>query len=317
QHVGVLAIPAVLRTLHGWTRGLRWPLLATAFYAACFAVVGIWPDDGSRTLADGAPDSIAYVLMSSVTWTVLGALLLTLLRGGLPFVLRRRMPRGRRRRLFLAAWVVSEIAGSFVVSPFPAARRVMVVAIALTVAAGWYCSRRTRCQSSGGGGGGWGLAAAVSLTLGFGIQSLDYIEADAWVEAAAEVADYAAKRDPAAEIYFVGGWGFEFYAPRAGLLPLLEQRVQLQPGDLVAVGSIDGIESAWFEPDPRLPQIDEMWFGSDAVPFSTQFSYYSGQRPIDGQVGPRYRVRILRASEALHTSELRTIPNEWKSRGPQ
>ncbi|MCK5944789.1 MAG: hypothetical protein KAI24_22565, partial [Planctomycetes bacterium] len=160
------------------------------------------------------------------------------------------------------------------------------------------------------------IACAAALFGAF-VQAIDYVEGHAWIAAAHGTVDYARERHPEAKVYFTGGWGFEFYAPRAGLEPLLEGRVQLEQGDLVAVGSIDGVEHEWFEPDPRLEQIDVLSFGVDALPWSTQFCYYSGQRPLDGQVGARFVVRILRARERLHTRDLETLPDAWKSRGEQ
>jgi len=168
-----------------------------------------------------------------------------------------------------------------------------------------------------------GTAAAVraiacgAALLGCFVQAVDYVEGYAWIDAAEGTAAYARERHPGAKIYFTGGWGFEYYAPRAGLQPLLEDRVLLEAGDLVAAGSIDGVETEWFEPDERLELIDELPFGVDGLPWSTQFCYYSGQRPLDGQVGARFVVRILRATERLHTRDLKTIRDLWESRGEQ
>lgn len=316
QQVGVLAMPGALLALVG-LGARRGVVIAVAMvYVVGLAIVGLLPDDGTRTLADGAPDSIAYVTMSAVTWLVVGATLGLYLRSGLRGLPGWRQPgwrlsAGRAMRLFLVLWCLCEIVSSFVVSPFPAARRVLMVVVAFTVAGGWLAVRRA------------GTAAAVR-TIAFGaallgafVQAVDYVEGHAWIDAAESTAAYARERHPGARVYFTGGWGFEFYAPRAGLAPLLEDRVQLEAGDLVALGSIDGIETEWFEPDPRLELIEELPFGVDALPFSTQFCYYSGQRPLDGQVGPRFVVRILRATERLHTRDLATIPDHWESRGEQ
>lgn len=317
QHVGVLAIPGALLALHGLTGRLRWPLVAALGYALGLAVVGLYPDGARHTLVDLAPDSVAYVLMSALTWAIFGTVYASFLRGGSRAFRLGRMHGSQAMRVFLVGWAIAEVLSSFVVSPFPAARRVIMVVVAFTVAGAWLSARRPRRRGHGRGRSVWPLAVTAATLLGFGIQALDYVEANAWVRAADEVARYSKRRDPDAAVYFCGGWGFEFYAPRAGVPPLLEGRVQLQPGDLVAIGSIDGIDEAWFEPDARLEQVDELLFGEDAIPYSTQFCYYSGQRPIDGQVGARYRVRILRAKAALHTRDLHTIPDPYRSRGPQ
>jgi len=311
QQVGVLAMPGALLALVGWgvRRGVR--IAVASVYVLGLLVVGLIPDDGLRTLADGAPDSIAYVTMSALTWAVIGVSLWRLLVSGLRGVRGLRVSGSRAMRLFLVAWCVCEIISSFVVSPFPAARRVLMVVVAFTVAGGWLAVRRA------------GTAAAVraiacgAALLGCFVQAVDYVEGYAWIDAAEGTAAYARERHPGAKIYFTGGWGFEYYAPRAGLQPLLEDRVLLEAGDLVAAGSIDGVETEWFEPDERLELIDELPFGVDGLPWSTQFCYYSGQRPLDGQVGARFVVRILRATERLHTRDLKTIRDLWESRGEQ
>ena len=309
QHVGLLAIPAVLLAMVGFG-ARRWHFVTViACYAAGILAVGFCPDRTGATLLDGAVDSIAYVFMSSITWIVLVAMLVGLARSGIAGLRSWRVCGSRRMRLFLVCWCLCEICSSFVVSPFPAARRVLMVVVAFTVTAGWLAIRKAGC-----------LPAVRSITLGaamlgLSIQGLDLLEGRAWTDAAHGTMAHAQQHYPGAKLYFTGGWGFEFYAPRAGMLPFLEGRSQLQAGDLIAVGSIDRSELPWFGSDARLPMIEELDFGQDGVPWSTQFAYYSGQRPIDSQVGARFVVRLLQATTALHASELACIPDRWAAPG--
>jgi len=217
------------------------------------------------------------------------------------------MSRPRALRVLLAGWIVAEIVSSFVLSPFPAARRVMVVALAFTVTAGWLCVRRP------GGLARLRAVAVASVLFGVGIQAIDYVEGHSWVRAAQGTVAYMREHAPDAKVYFTGGWGFEYYAPANGIEPFVCEQTELKAGDYVAAGSIDGKEGSWFwqypadEPDAlddRLELVATLGFGEDALPLSTQIGYYSGRRPLEQQVGPRYVVRMLRAKVDLHAGDL-------------
>lgn len=297
QNVGMLGVPAALLALVGLRAGRGRIAGAIAVYVVGHALIALCPEP-DRGLGDGALDAVGAVAIATVTWAALAALFWRLARSALAGD-ARRWPRGARAlRLFLVAWFVGEIVMSFGLSPFPAARRVVMVVVAATVAAGWLAVRRR-----GSGSAVRAIAAAAAL-LGCGYQAIDQVEGHAWVDAARGAVAWARARDPAAKVCFVGGWGFEFYAPRAGMAPFLRGETALAAGDFVACGSIDGQEVPWFADDPRLEQVAVLPFGTDGMPLSTQFAYYSGERPLARQQGPRYVVRVLRATQALHAREL-------------
>jgi hypothetical protein len=309
QHVGLLALPAVLLAMIGMS-ARRWQFVAViACYVGAILVVGFCPDTNGASLLQGAPDSIAYLVTTVLTWGVLGTMLIKLCCSGLSRLRNWRVHGSCRMRLFLSAWCLCEIISSLVVSPFPAARRVLMVVVAFTVTAAWFAMRR-----AGSGVALRGVAIGAAL-LGFAWQGVDMLEGRAWTSAATGTVAYVRKHHENATLYFTGGWGFEFYAPRAGMLPFLAETTRLRQGDIVAVGSIDNREEPWFEADDRLPMIAELPFGEDGLPWSTQFCYYSGQRPIDSQVGARFTVRLLRARQDLDVGDLELIPDGWESRG--
>lgn len=297
EHVGMLGAPAALLALVGL--GARRGLMAAAItvYVVGHGMIALCAEP-DRGIAVGASDAIGAAAIAAVTWAALGWLYWRLARTAVPTA-GLRWPRGTRAlRLFLVAWFVGEIVMSLGLSPFPAARRVVMVVVAATVAAGWLAVRR-----AGTGRAVCAIAAGAAL-LGFGYQAIEYIEGRAWVDAARGAFAWARARDPAAKVYFSGGWGFEFYAPRAGMAPFLRDETPLAAGDFVACGSIDGQEVPWFADDARLEQVAVLPFGTDGVPLSTQFAYYSGERPLAGQRGPRYLVRVLRATQALRADDL-------------
>ncbi|MGB3967122.1 MAG: glycosyltransferase family 39 protein, partial [Planctomycetota bacterium] len=142
MHVGVLGLPAALLVLVGLRAPAltRWLLLLV--HVLGYTLVALVPDSDERSLQDAAPDSLAYLAMALATWGTLGYALAGMLRTA---VLRWRdgtLSRSVAARAFLVAWVAAELATSFVVSPFPAARRSLLVVVALTVAAGWLAVRR-------------------------------------------------------------------------------------------------------------------------------------------------------------------------------
>ena len=313
--VGVLGLTPLLLALIG-LRAPRWVApVVVAVHVAGYVLVAAFPDTEGRSLSDGALDSMALLAMGATTWLGIGLLYAKLLWTGLGGVRRLRVHGSRAVRIFLAGWFVTEIISSFAVSPFPAARRVMMVLVSFTVAAGWLAVRRAGAMAA------VRAVAVGAVAMGLAYQTVDYLEGRSWVQAADAVVDYHQEHADHGLLYYTGGWGFEYYAPAAGMQPFVEATTELQAGDLIACGSIDGVEEPWFwdnDPatlDQRLELVTTMDFGTDPVPLSTQFGYYSGQRPIDGQLGPRFVVRVLLAKERLHANELGKWHDPWFSRG--
>ncbi len=304
-HVGLLGMPAVLLALHG-LRAAKWAQwLALLVYAGGYVVIATVPDIDGRTILDGAWDSLAYLAMAILTWGVLAWLMLTLALAAGRSLWRRHWSPSVLMRAFLVAWFFAEIAASLVVSPFPAARRSLLIVLAATCAAAWLAVRRAGATPVL-----QGVAVLTSL-LGVGYQAIDCLEGRACVVATERAAAFARERDPAAKVFFTGGWGFEFYGPRVGMQPLLRGRSSVAKGDWIAIGSIDGAEEPWFEWSGKMNLITEIAVG-DAVPLSLLFGYYSGRRPLDGQRGPRFVVWLFRAVESFHAADLVAKVNPWR-----
>lgn len=298
---GGLGLPLTLVGLYA-LRAPRWlGVVATSIFVGGFLLVGLVPDTAERSFTSSL-DTVAYLAMAACTWGVTAILFW---RIGWPVLRRVTLPQPRSTgavRLLLLGWFLAEIATSLLISPFPAARRVLGMLIAASFAAGWLAAQRRPTTLPV-----WRYGA-VSVLFGVAFQGIDLLEGRAFVQAAAEAYHYTQATDPAAKAYFTGGWGFEFCAPRAGLAPLLEGHTTLQRGDFVVCGSIDGIETPWFLDDPRLPAVHEIGI-DDGVPWSLLFQYYSGRRPLDGQVGPRFVARILRATTTIEKGSLKLRQN--------
>jgi len=305
-HVGVLGLPASLlglRALGVRQTGWWW---AVGIYCTGHALLAWFPDRDARTLADGAIDSIAYVVMATLTWSVLAGVMGRLGWSAFAALRRGRFGHGTAIRTLLFGWLGSELVSSLVLSPFPAARRALMVVVVFTVAAGWLAVRRLRPPRA------VRLVAIGTVLMGLFYQAVDCLEGRACVVAVERTVAYAQQHAPAANVWFCGGWGFEFYAVRAGMRPLLEGNSEVEKGDLIAIGSIDGGEEPWFEQTDLMAEVTEIGVG-DPVPFSLLFQYYCGRRPMDGQPGHRFVVWILRATESFHTRDLQPRPKPpWR-----
>lgn len=310
-HVGVLGMPTAL--LAAWAMRLpswiQWS--AQLIYLAGYVVIALVPNRDALAVRDLAPDSIANGGMAVLTWSLLG-LLFWRITWSLPKRLRAR-PIGRvvRMRCLLLGWFLMEIGASLLVSPFPAARRTLLIVFAFSLAAAWLAVRRR------GGGRAVRWFAVGSAVLGVCYQGVDCLDSAAVASAAKRAAEYVRGLLPDARMHFTGGWGFEYYAPRQGMTPMCRGRTQVQRGDFIVVGSTDGAEQPWFDwhAPVWLQRVDqnphEISIG-DAVPFSLLLNYYSGRRPLEGQSGARFVVWVYRVLESFHASELTPVVNPWR-----
>src|SRR5262249_30264078 len=154
---------------------------------------------------------------------VLGMLwLLGTLVAAFRLLLRRPMTRRTHRiDAFLTGWFLLELAAYFPLTPFPAVRRVMGLLVVGTLLAGRLASRT--CSRRPGRTMVWCLCAG-NVVVGLLVYAVDAFDAFALKNAAERSASLVRDRDPQARIWFVGHWGFQFYAERAGLISIVPDR---------------------------------------------------------------------------------------------
>jgi hypothetical protein len=197
--------------------------------------------------------------------------------------------------VFLFLWFLGEVAAYFVLTPFPAVRRVMGLMMVGTLLVGRLASRT--CTSGERRALVWGVTTA-GVVLGFGFYGVDMLDACASKELAEASAAYVRQREPEARIWYVGHWGFQYYAERAGMIPVVPAgsatpASRLETGDWLVV------------PEPRLNQqtifIDLVRTEGvidlvvrDGVPLRTVQCFYGGFAPLEHHDGPRARVTIYR-----------------------
>ena len=190
---------------------------------------------------------------------------------------------------FLCGWLALELAGYFVLTPFPAARRVLPVLVVAALLVGRLAARTPRR------GLVWSVTAAGVL-LGLMFYAVDLREAVAQKRAIESVVQRARNGKHKAVAWYVGTWGLKFYAERAGLRAVVPDRSALQKGDWLVV------------PDAPLPHqqivLEEMPLVlaervdvSDPIPLRTVWCYYGGNLPLQPCQGPRVSLRLYRVTE--------------------
>jgi hypothetical protein len=232
--------------------------------------------------ASAAVETLLYGVLAVVWWLLLALMV-------------RRLWQGRRADrntvVFLMLWFGLELLGAFAMSPFPAARRVlgvMVVAMVLVGRAAWLSGAVQR--------GAWWFVAGVSAVCGAWLAFIDLREADATQQAAEQSAAIVRSLSTGGKAWFSGTWGFQFYAQRQGLEPLVPGVTQLQRGDLLIMAqqSLKRID-LHLESAPVLEQ--QVVMVQDDIPWQTVLCYYGGRTPVRHFEGPRIRVTIYRVLE--------------------
>jgi hypothetical protein len=261
----------LLASLYVWKRSWMW------LAAAAAALVG-----GLLVIGTGAEAEIPlYATLAAAWWLTMTLVIFRLwqARGSRPTV------------VFLLLWFSVEIAGFFAMSPFPAARRVLGLAVVSTLLVGHFAWQNWAVKA----GPLW-FAAGISAVCGAWLAFVDLHEADAARQAAMRSAEVARGLATQGTTWFSGTWGFQFYAQRQGLEPLLPGVTWLKRGDVLVLAQqplkrVDlHLESA-----PVMAQ--QVVVVQDHLPWQTVVCYYSGRTPLRHQEGPRIRVTVYRVLE--------------------
>jgi hypothetical protein len=193
---------------------------------------------------------------------------------------------------FLVLWLLLEVAGFFALTPFPAARRVMGIVIVATLLASRLAARtcltpgRQRLIHT---------VAAAGIALGvlfYGVNLCDAWADKTGVERAAEWIHEQHPRD-GATIWYVGHWGFQYYAERANMEPVIPDYSCLRPNDWLVVPEEHHIQQKIQLPRgaaTRAHTVDV----TDRVPFRTVMCYFGGRTALEHHERPRLHVSIFR-----------------------
>jgi hypothetical protein len=203
---------------------------------------------------------------------------------------------------FLVLWLLLEIGGFFALSPFPAVRRIMGVTVVATLLCGRLAARTLRSPA------GVRQLHAVTLfgiLLGLMFFGVDFLEAQA-EQFGAEGAAHLLIGRREGRVWYVGHWGFQFYAEKAGMIPVIPEESRLQPGDWLVIPD-SPIARQRMDLNTAPIQLVYTVEVRDPIPLRTFPCYYSGRMPLEHLEGPRVRVRLYRIT-ADFTPDLEPLP---------
>jgi hypothetical protein len=202
-----------------------------------------------------------------------------------PFEVASR--RGSRVLWFLGLWLAVEIAAYFVMSPFPAARRVLGVIVVTALIAGVALERLAPdCRQLWSAVCG-GAAFALVLAL------IDMREAWAAKDTVEKIAQIVNLHQSGGRTWFQGVWGFQSYALRHGFEPLAPGHSMLRHGDLVVLAD-QQLNAVDFRPEEMPLQWIAVATFEDSFPWRTLCCYYGGPVPVSHHEGPRVRATVYR-----------------------
>jgi hypothetical protein len=318
-NLGAVAWPAALLALAAL--GVRWRGMLVAGAAGVLAYLGVAFLDGDlavseklfgpghdllpvEQLAFGALGVAGIIIGMAVVWQLApGSGALDRWRSLVP-------PRPTRVTAFLLAWLALELVGYLALTPFPAVRRVLGVVVVLALLAGRLAA--LTCRSPSARRVVWGIVS-YSAFLGLVVQGVDLLEARAEQGAAEEAARLIRERGEGGTVWFVGHWGFQYYAERAGMRPIsayaapdgpipVPPRSDLKEGDWLVLpewrsdgrGFAAGVHPQTYTPDPALTRPEFTVVMDDPVPLQTIMTLYSGFTPVRHHEGPRLQVEVRR-----------------------
>jgi hypothetical protein len=281
------AVAPAVGTLGLAALGLRARAVAVAALAvaACFAAVALLP-------AAPFPEPELWPRLRGVPpqqWIFSGlgvATAATVLR-----VASRRLRSGALEDRFAVAWLAIEVAGFAALSPFLAARRVIGIALASLV----LCGRAARAGlGEEAARRGLRVPLALGVALGLLFAASDFADAVAVREAARATArriDELGARGPRATTWFLGHWGFQFYAEREGMRAAAAGRTRLERGDWLVVA--EGVSKPSIRAPGASPRSHRVSVRS-ASPWSTNPWSYMGPIPISPRSAAQVRVSVHR-----------------------
>jgi len=198
--------------------------------------------------------------------------------------------RSGRVESFLAAWLLLEVVGFFPLTPFPASRRVMGIVVPGTLL---LCRLATRTCRTPERRRLLYAVAAYGIVLALGFFAMDVRDAFAQKQGAERSVQAIGQIKSGSRVWYVGHWGFQFYAERAGMIPLVPGASALRAGDWLAVPDAH-IDKQRIVLSTNALSRHEVVDIDDALPWRTMVAFYGGDVPLEHCDPPRLRVTIYR-----------------------
>lgn len=236
-------------------------------------------------LAAYNPELLVFAPLGLLACAAIGAAALRLLRS------READPRPSR---VLAVWVLLETAAYFLISPYPAVRRVIGIGVAATLLAARAASPRAQDPDARAG---IRIAVAFGALLSALYFTADLSDARSRQALAARIVERMPQlgADPQREtVWYNGHWELQYYLARAGMQPVIAGRSQLRPRDWLILSEGTAPSPLSF-PASRFSQQDEL-VAVSRWPWSTIPLYYDGPVPLRRQGEMQSSARIFRVT---------------------
>ena len=230
-----------------------------------------------------------YGLAAFAVWIVIGLQLLWPVRG-------ERRPGAtdiaRQPTIFLLLWLGLEIGGYFMMTPFPAVRRVLGIVVVATLLTAELLARAKLAPAEPRA---VRVIVAGGVVLGCLYFALDFWNARAQQLAANEAADWIAAHG-GQRVWYMGHWGFQYYAEHRGMKAVFDSRYggeHIEPGDYLVVPDQPHNQQSILLDQRNLVE-EHVVVEQDFIPLRTVSNYYGGTAALEHQDGPRLTVRVYR-----------------------
>jgi hypothetical protein len=125
----------------------------------------------------------------------------------------------------LTAWLIAGAAFTILFAPFMAVRHVLLVIPAIMLTLGrWVQDGPTRLWQ--------GVGCLLTVVLGLALAAADWQYAEVYRTQARAV---RGRLGPEARLWYLGNWGWRWYAEAEGMIPYLMRQTELADGDFVVV----------------------------------------------------------------------------------
>lgn len=187
---------------------------------------------------------------------------------------------------FLVGWLLLEVVCYFVISPYPATRRLLGLAVVGTLLAFRLAAR----AAAGRAGLVWGTVG-LSFLLGALLFAVDFNGYYGQEVMACDLAHECREQGPGAGLWYFGNGAFEFYAERAGMRRLIGPDAAVSPGDWVLV--LGGFE-AEYAGHPVASRCDPQGVREWRSVLPVRSQYQFGNVALARQDTPLVRVTLYR-----------------------
>ena len=287
---GAMVPGAAVLFCAGLVAGRRTGFLLLALATACF---------GSIAVLAGAPIAVEGQAVPNLTaprpeffvFAPLGAAVLTAIALGVGSLLRNPADAAAQRfDRFLALWLLLETAAFFFISPFLAGRRLIGWTVPVVLLAGRFAGRKVERIPALGI---WAVGFSISLGILFAVSDLtDALARRGMIERAeARLVELGANR-ATQDVWFVGHWGFRYYAEQSGLRPLIPGQSRIRAGDWLLIP--EGVERSPFALPAEATQFVAEVRVENPWPWSTLPSLYLGPIAIRAQADSQLLVKVVR-----------------------